>query len=861
MTEAPVLGGSSPLSSRRLSACLLVAVLGAWLGGGCSAPGDDVAAEGRFDRECRDGVDNDGDGAVDCDDDGCAWVGVCSVPGADGGGGGRDADGDATNDAGPDVGADVEDEPDGAVGDGDVDEAGSESDADDAADGPLDGDADVPDAPDEDVGVGGPPTRTCLTHIEHSAPGATSVRIAGPFTNWGTSPVALASLGGGRFGVDLDLPPGEHPYKFIVDGVWEWDGTAEIPSPAPFYTQWVGDSENRNVIVGDCHAPRLETVAASGGSDGVTATFRFWRGVDGSPLDEDSVRVTVGGEPAEASFDGETGLLTVDVSGLPDGKHSIRVWADDATGRSIEDAPAFVPLWVERSPFEWQDATMYFVFTDRFRNSDEGAATPIAVPIEGVPEIANYQGGDFRGVTEAIEEGYFDDLGANLLWLSPIQENPEGPWLAADGFHQFSGFHGYWPTHGRQVEYRWGDVGGDAATRLRELIDTAHAHGIRVLFDIPLNHVHQDHEYRAAHPEWFSAAPCPCNNDASSTCGWDNPIGQLMCWFTSYLPDLDYRKHAIVEQMASDVEWLVTEFDVDGFRVDAAKHMHHVIMRRVALRLDERFVAGGGAPFYLVGETFTGGDGHGLIMRYVNDAELDGQFDFPLLYPIRDAFAGSGSFRTLAERRAVSEAQYGSAYEWMSPFLGNHDIPRFAARVFGEPGAWDGAPDPMDRGLDTQTWELVNRLSLGFLFVLTQPGIPLIYYGDEIGMFGGGDPDNRRFMKWAPDLSDAQTTLLGRVGTIGRARQELDALRRGDYRELWVDDTFYVYARALPGGDVAVIAMNKGDAGSRNMPVPADLGLNGETLTDVLGGSRTMRVSAGNATVTLNAWEYAIFAP
>ena len=806
-------------------------------------PGDSI--EGDIPRECRDGDDNDGDGDVDCEDSGCQDDPICRE--SDGGfpdvGSTDSGPGDTQPDAEEDAESDAETdaEPDGDTPSADTD-ADTASDTRDAVD----------DAPD--VADGGP-IRSCETRVTHSAPGASEVLIAGTFTAWGDAPITMESLGGGEFEALLDLGPGEHPFKFIVDGVWDFTGTPEIPSPALFYTQWVGDNENRNLIVGDCAVPRLEVLSASGGTDGVRADVQFWRGADGATLASDALSVSVGGVPFDAEFDGDTGIIRVDARGLSNGKHSIRIAAEDSAGRPV-DEPVYIPLWVEPEPFVWQDAVMYFVFTDRFRDSDEADR-----PIPDVPEIANYQGGDFQGVIDAIEEGYFDDLGVNLLWLSPVQENPDGDWLASDRFHRFSGFHGYWPTHARQIEERWGTEEDDSADLLRELIDRAHARGIRVLFDVPLNHVHEAHEYTELFPEWFRADPCPCTTDPGP-CNWDEggiDGGQLMCWFIEYLPDLDYRTHSIAMQMTADVEWMITEFDVDGLRLDAAKHMHHIILRRLTRRIEERFVEGGGMPLYLVGETFTGGDGHGLIMDYVNDGELDGQFDFPLLYPIQNAFARDGSFRDLSGGRFTSEASYGRFYEWMSPFLGNHDIPRFSAEVLGVPDPWEGAPDPMDEGLNDRTWNLVNRLSMGFLFVLTQPGVPLIYYGDEIGLYGGGDPDNRRMMPWGA-LSDAQIELRNRVGAVGRARRDLEPLRRGRFQELWVDDTFFVYARVLDSGEVAVVAMNKGDAGSRTIPGFGSIGLSGAALVDALGGSRTVSVAGdGNGTVTLNSWEYAIF--
>ncbi len=842
-----------------------VVLFTALLAGACGGDSSPIAAgEGAVERECRDGLDNDGDGLVDCEEPVCD----CSPP--SGAADVTDATAGDVPDAGPtdsagadadvDFEVDFDVDPDVAPADGSGDASADDAEDPDASVDPDAGETGVDLSDDTPDGGSGPtPIRSCSTIVEHLAPGAAEVQLAGPFTEWDTAPITLEALGDGRFRTSLSLPPGEHPYKFIVDGTWDWQDMSEAPPPVDFLTHWVGGSENRNLVVGDCQVPLLEVVSAESDASGVRAALRFVRGADGSPLDPASVRVRVGSVDVTPEIDLSAGLITVDAPDLRSGKHSIWVWASDEAGRPVEEEPLYLPLWVEDAPFVWQDATMYFVFTDRFRDSDAGAAEPIAVPVPGVPTIANYQGGDFRGVTDAIEEGYFDALGVNLLWLSPVQENPDGDYIAVDREHDFSGFHGYWPSHARQIEFRWGDVGGDSATRLHELIGAAHDRGIRVLFDVPLNHVHQDHEYVDRFPEWFRAEPCTCTSDPGP-CNWDtNPI---YCWFIDYLPDLDFKNHAIVEQVGEDLEWLVSTFDVDALRIDAAKHMDHVIMRRIALRLNERIDARGGAPLYLVGETFTHVDGHGLIMDYVSDSELDGQFDFPLLWPIRDAFAYGGSFRDLADRRRIGEERYGAFYTWMSPFLGNHDIPRFSALLF-EGGAgidpWADIPDPMEAGLNDGTWNSINRMSLAFLFVLTQPGIPLIYYGDEIGLYGGGDPDNRRPMRWG-DLSEAQEILLDRVRAVGRARADHAALRRGRFHELWADGDVLIYAR-VHGDEVAIVAMNKGEGGSRNVPIPADLGLEARRLADVLGGSVDVRVSGGNATFTLADWQYAILVP
>jgi glycosidase len=713
-------------------------------------------------------------------------------------------------------------------------------DDDDAAD---DDDATPPDEPEPEIVA----IRSCDATLRYRPPfPASTVEVAGEFSGW--SPRAMEGPDAdGVFTASLPaLPPGNHAYKYLHDGTWEGD------PPASAWAKWLDGTENRKLPWGDCTLPLLQTASASGGPDGVRAEVQFARGVGGDALDPTTVVVTLGDAPVAASVDAAAGTISVDVDGLPPGKHSLRVTAADSAGRRAENEPLFVPLWVEPEPFSWEDGLIYFVFTDRFRDGD--GRNDQEGPIGGVEDRANFQGGDLLGVLHALEEGYFERLGANILWLTPVYENPNSPWLAADGVHEFSGFHGYWPVDPLAIETRLGDDGAPADDRLRQVIDAAHARGIRVMFDLVLNHVHQDHTWVQQHPDWFGSG-CVCGSEG---CGWEEHARD--CWFTSYLPDLDYRNHAIVEEQLEATLRLVETYDVDAVRVDAAKHMDHVIMRGLKKGLRTRFERNGGAPFYVVGETFTGGEGHGDILAYVGPDELDGQFDFPLFWSIREAFAHGGSFQALEAKVAQGQAAYGSAP--MSPFLGNHDVPRFATEAAGnDDGPWGWTEDRMAGGGDSVTqWDLINRTSLGLLFTLTQPGVPLLYYGDEIGLGGAGDPDNRRRMTFSPYLSANQRELLGRIEAIGGARRELPALRRGERRQLWVDDDLLVYARVL-GDDVAIVAMNKG-GGERSAAVAVgDQVPDGVVFRDRLHPERSATVEGGTLLVTLGSWEGAVLAP
>ena len=201
----------------------------------------------------------------------------------------------------------------------------------------------------------------------------------------------------------------------------------------------------------------------------------------------------------------------------------------------------------------------------------------------------------------------------------------------------------------------------------------------------------------------------------------------------------------------------------------------------------------------------------------------------------------------------------------MSPFLGNHDVDRFATHLSGNGEGPFG--ETVDRlGVDTgdavtEGW-LIDRIAMAFAFVLTQPGVPLIYYGDEIGLAGAGDPDNRRIMPQA--LNGNRLELLRRVQALGQARSTLPALRRGERNQLWVDENFYVYARVSEKGDeMALVAMNKGDTTrTETVDVPNALGLSGQVLLDILApDAEGIEVANGKLTFVVAPWQTQIWTP
>ncbi|MEI8254702.1 MAG: alpha-amylase family glycosyl hydrolase [Deltaproteobacteria bacterium] len=662
----------------------------------------------------------------------------------------------------------------------------------------------------------GPPVRDCSSRFVYPlGHQAGNVVAAG---EWNRFDVASgAPLTDGLFSNvyrgSVTLPHGSYGYKFVADGTWAFDPTNGL-------TAYASGVENSRLIVPDCAAPLLRVAHWNVSTTRtVTVDVDYLDGAGRAGMDAASVAVEMNRSPIAAgaiTSDASTGHIRVQLTVPENNKYTFRIHARDLAGHDAQEL--IVPMWVEDEPYHWGDGPMYFTFTDRFRDGNPANNAPIG----GVDVRANYQGGDLSGILAALHDGYFDQLGVRALWLSPVNDNTNTAGLGTGG-HQYSAYHGYWVSQPRAVEEHWGSLDD-----LRAVTAEAHRRGIRVLFDVANNQLHRDHPYYAAHRDWFNGdGTCVCGG---TNCDWD--VHALDCWFTSYLPDVNWTNMATVDQMIDDALWWLVEADADGFRVDAVKHMQHIASTTLRYRIHDTLETGN-AQYYLVGETFTGADGRGLVQSFVSDRELWGQFDFPMFWSIRGAFAQNlGTMGDLDTAVGASAAAYGNAI--MSPFLGNHDVERFlslaAGQLTGGDQPWTSPPTP------PTTDAPYDQLFLAFTFLLTQPGVPLIYYGDEIGLPGAGDPDNRRLMRFGASLSAREQHLLSRVQIVSHARGNHPGLRRGARRTLFTDSDGYVYSRGADA-DLAIVAINRGTtARTVRVIVPPELASDGTTLTDLLGG-------------------------
>ena len=712
---------------------------------------------------------------------------------------------------------------------------------------------------------------------------ANDVKLAGEFTDWATSPLPMTKTASG---FELTLQPGAklqggvlYGYKLITDGTWTID-------PAGKYRKIIGGEMNSGLKLPACDAgPELLSekvvVATAGGAAGAEMTVRVTvrAASDGEPAVGMTASLDRAKIPAGSwKIDNAAGAVDFSLPALVKGKHVLSLETTDGKGRKAE--PIDLPFWVEDEAFDYRDGLLYMFLIDRFANGDKSNDKPVGGPVD---YDADFHGGDLQGALKVMQSGYFEKLGVRTIWLSPANEQTSKSEIG-DGNQIFSAYHGYWPVKARSIEPRFG---GDAA--LRAFVTEAHKRGLRVLLDLINNQVHDDHEYVATHSDWFRK-DCKCGDDANG-CGWSQR--PFDCNFQMYLPDINWNTAGAETQFVSDAVNWIAEYDLDGFRVDAVKHVEANSVFNMRAELTRRFEQGGGRIF-MVGETAVGEGDHGTffgetfssgfkwIDAYTGPTALDGQFDFPTLHNMADGLtSGSMGLDQVEAQVAKSETSYRPGNHHVR-FLNGHDNPRIASIAAGDPKlgcSWSsgcrGDQLPPVNYTDAGVYTKLKR-ALTVLYSL--PGVPYLYSGDEVAFPGGNDPDMRRNMLFAEsELSDLQMAKAGGspaaliapqialrdwARKLGETRKGSRALRRGDRITLVGNDAdFWVYAYKVSAKEIAVIAINRGGAVSRTVAAGA-LGLSGSGITgwtSALGTGTAQASGASDLSITLGAGEAAIF--
>jgi cyclomaltodextrinase len=452
------------------------------------------------------------------------------------------------------------------------------------------------------------------------------------------------------------------------------------------------------------------------------------------------------------------------------------------------------PSWVK-------DAVFYQIFPDRFARSERVHKPRGLESWESPPTIHGYKGGDLLGVAERLDQ--LADLGVNALYFTPVFQSASN--------HRYH-THDYYRIDPM--------LGGDAA--LRELIDEAHDRGMRVVLDGVFNHASRgffqfsdilESGPHSAYLDWFHIREFPLNAYNEGRLGYD------AWWNLPALPKFNTDTPAVREFLWDVAEyWL--RFGIDGWRLDVPNEIDDdgfwQEFRRRCRAVNP--------ACYLVGEIWGEAD------RWLRGDQFDAVMNYPFTraafgFVAKDmnhaetAKSGYGRIESLgALEFANTAAALVDRYQRETTLaqlnlIGSHDTPRALTVLCGD--------------------RLGVRMA--FLLLMTFPGAPCIYYGDELGLAGGHDPHCRGTIPWG-NTEEIDHSLREYVRELVRLRRESPALRRGEFRILHAEGDLLVFAR-IDGSDRAIVALNRGERQVR-LDVTIDApGLGGEYL-DPLGGLR-----------------------
>jgi glycosidase len=503
-----------------------------------------------------------------------------------------------------------------------------------------------------------------------------------------------------------------------------------------------------------------------------------------------------------------------------------------------------------------QDDVMYLIMPDRFANGDPTNDEPAEAP--GSHDRAKpraYHGGDLLGIQNHL--AYLKDLGVTTLWLTPIVKN---------GATQ--DYHGYGAVDLYAVDRHLGVL-----KDYQSLVAAAHKQGLKIFFDAVPNHVGPKHPWvsNPPLPDWFHGTVQHHLDSFSSFKGsfYGKTGGQAAAndpfellidphapvrmkrnltegWFFGVLPDMNTENPVVEQYLLQNSIWWAEISGLDGYRVDTFPYVGrkfwanwHTGLRRIypyLTTIGEVF-----HPDPSVTSFFVGG-----VRRYDGiDSGLSTVFDFPMFFTLRDVLLRNAPVGHIAD--ALRHDSLYPRPDTLVPFFANHDVPRFASAEGSSPA----------------------KLRLAFGLTLTLRGIPEIYYGDEIGMPGGGDPDNRRDFPggWIGDSNDAftqsgrtrsQQEIFAYVQALLKLRREHAALRTGKLWHMASDESSYVFARETEEERI-VVAFNNADQ-PRELRIPlADTPAQKTTETAILFGDAKAEVAGGEIRITMPVQSLSIF--
>ncbi len=613
------------------------------------------------------------------------------------------------------------------------------------------------------------------------------VNLFGQFNSWDRQSLPMKDLNGdGILEIEIPLDPGRYEYKFYVDGKELIDPDNPIK-----VSNGMGDFNSVRIIEEEQSEKIFLHIV---GQEKLTnqIKLKFY-------LESFDKSLFVGNKDVIALFDnkkfppnkieikGREIILSLTREMLY-GEHTIRLAVNRLGCSSNIQTVQMIDGQIAGSSDQrtLNDQIIYCIMVDRFNNGDPSNDNPVKHDSLFTP--ANYQGGDLQGIINKIDEGYFSSLGINTFWISPIVDNTNEAYREYPAPHRYyTGYHGYWPISATKVEEKFGDM-----NLARELVKKAHEKNINVLLDYVANHVHEGHWMWKDHRNWFGTYLLP--NGRLNLRLWDEY--RLTTWFEPYMPSFDYDgSYEALEFMTDNPVWWLKVTGADGFRHDAVKHVPNEYWRLLTQKIKSRIEIPEKRKIYQIGETFGGID---LISSYVNNGQLNAQFNFNLYDVAIPTFLDEKASFKLLDYQMQKSFQVFGYNNLMGNIMDSHDKIRYMAYADGDLEINDGRANELawTNPPHVDNPSSYDKLKLHLAYLLTIPGVPIIYYGDEIGMTGAADPDNRRMMRFGDQLNQYEKQTLNDVSKLIHIRKDHPALRYGDFLTLQADENVYAYLRS-----------------------------------------------------------------
>jgi len=616
--------------------------------------------------------------------------------------------------------------------------------------------------------------------------------VMGQFNDWSRTALPLFDEDNdGIFERTVFLKPQRHEYKFVVDGIELID-----PENPVFISNNIG---GWNSIL------ELTEFKAKAGGRIIKEKWEKrllkykYNSKDNSSLKELILIHNNSLVDEELYNIDRNNLLSVDYTKLDDG--TLRITGIDEKDRIIPENITIIkdgkPLNPIDHPNNWHFAVLYNLMVDRFLDGDE--TNTIHVQTNDLNDLANFHGGDLSGIIQKLEEGYFTDLGINSIWLSPLNQQPDSTYVEWIPPHRkFTGYHGYWPIAPREIDPRYG-----TDEELKRLVKLAHFQNIKVILDFVSNHVHEEHPYFKEHRDWFGNMKLP--NGEINIRNWSEET-RLTTWFDEFIPSFDYLSAPeAIDQVVDDAIWWLENFNLDGFRQDAVKHVPHLFWKQLTAEMKSKFP---NKHLYQIGETFGSDE---LILDYVNPGELDAQFNFAIYFNARGQFTSDNTdFSGLKEVMNINLNTYYPV-NLMGNITSSHDQLRFIGIADGQVSFSDNGTERTftNPPIPVQNVTSYSKLANFHAFNIAIPGVPVVYYGEEIGLMGSGDPGNRRPMRFGKFTTGLEQELLAKISKLNELRSKYPALAVGDLEILKAEGPLLLLQKSYFGEKI-IVAINNG---------------------------------------------------